>query len=135
MAVLQALQLGKQYNGKAALSNLNLSIEKGEIFCFLGQNGAGKIATINLFLGFTNATSGEAKINNVTVQANDIASKRFVVYIPEVVQPYGNLDGIENLDFFSRLAGFKIWQGIAHRLLVQSWFTKRSASQKNINLQ
>lgn len=107
MPVLQALQLGKQYNGTAALSNLNLSIDKGEIFCLLGQNGAGKTTTINLFLGFTNATSGEAKINNVTVQPNDVATKRFVAYIPEVVQLYGNLDGIENLDFFSRLAGFK----------------------------
>ncbi len=107
MPVLQALQLGKQYGGTAALSNLNLSIEKGEIFCLLGQNGAGKTTSINLFLGFTNATSGEAKINDVTVQPNDVATKKFVAYIPEVVQLYGNLDGIENLDFFSRLAGFK----------------------------
>jgi len=106
MPVLQALQLGKQYNGTAALSNLNLSIDKGEIFCLLGQNGAGKTTTINLFLGFTNATSGEAKINDVTVKPN-VTTKRFVAYIPEVVQLYGNLDGIENLDFFSRLAGFK----------------------------
>jgi len=107
MPVLQALQLGKQYNGTAALSNLNLSIDKGEIFCLLGQNGAGKTTTINLFLGFTNATSGEAKINDVTVKPNDVTTKRFVAYIPEVVQLYGNLDGIENLDFFSRLTGFK----------------------------
>ena len=107
MQTLQAINLTKQYNGTAALSNLNLSIDKGEIFCLLGQNGAGKTTTINLFLGFTNATSGEAKINNVTVQPNDVTTKKFVAYIPEVVQLYGNLDGIENLDFFSRLAGFK----------------------------
>jgi ABC-2 type transport system ATP-binding protein len=107
MPVLQATQLGKQYNGTAALSNLNLSIDKGEIFCLLGQNGAGKTTTINLFLGFTDASSGEAKINDVTVKPNDVATKKFVAYIPEVVQLYGNLNGIENLDFFSRLAGFK----------------------------
>lgn len=107
MPVLQATQLGKQYNGTAALSNLNLSIDKGEIFCLLGQNGAGKTTTINLFLGFTDATSGKATINNVEVKPNDTATKKFVAYIPEVVQLYGNLTGIENLDFFSRLAGFK----------------------------
>jgi ABC-2 type transport system ATP-binding protein len=107
MPVLQATQLGKQYNGTAALSNLNLSIEKGEIFCLLGQNGAGKTTTINLFLGFTEATSGKATINGVDVKPNDTATKKFVAYIPEVVQLYGNLSGIENLDFFSRLAGFK----------------------------
>lgn len=107
MPVLQATQLGKQYNGTAALSNLNLSIAKGEIFCLLGQNGAGKTTTINLFLGFTHATSGKATINDVEVKPNDTATKKFVAYIPEVVQLYGNLTGVENLDFFSRLAGFK----------------------------
>lgn len=107
MPVLQATALGKQYNGTAALSNLNLSIDKGEIFCLLGQNGAGKTTTINLFLGFTDASSGRAIINGVEVKPNDNATKKFVAYIPEVVQLYGNLTGIENLDFFSRLAGFK----------------------------
>lgn len=107
MSKLEAINLTKKYNEQTALSNLNFSLKEGEIFCLLGQNGAGKTTTINLFLGFTNATSGEAKINDVTVKPNDVATKRFVAYIPEVVQLYGNLDGIENLDFFSRLAGFK----------------------------
>ncbi len=107
MTTLQTTNLTKKYGEHTALNNLNLSVNKGEIFCLLGQNGAGKTTTINLFLGFTDASSGEAKINNVTVKPNDVATKKFVAYIPEVVQLYGNLDGIENLDFFSRLAGFK----------------------------
>src|SRR5688572_19733155 len=106
MSVLQAVELGKQYNGTAALSNLNLSIDKGEIFCLLGQNGAGKTTTINLFLGFTDATSGKATVNGIAVKPNNAATRKFIAYIPEVVQLYGNLTGIENLDFFSRLAGF-----------------------------
>jgi ABC-2 type transport system ATP-binding protein len=107
MSVLQATQLSKHYGNHSALSNLNLSINKGDIFCLLGQNGAGKTTTINLFLGFTEATSGYASINNIQVKPNDTATKKFVAYIPEVVQLYGNLTGVENLDFFSRLAGFK----------------------------
>jgi len=108
MPVLEAVQLGKQYNqSTAALSDLNLSIDSGEIFCLLGQNGAGKTTTINLFLGFIEATSGKALINGVEVKPNDPATKKFIAYIPEVVQLYGNLTGIENLDFFSRLAGYK----------------------------
>lgn len=107
MAVLQAKNLSKVYNGVFALKKLDLSIEKGEIFCLLGQNGAGKTTTINLFLGFTDATSGTASIDDEQVKTNDTATKKNVAYIPEVVQLYGNLTGIENLDFFSRLAGFK----------------------------
>jgi len=106
MPVLEAVQLGKQYNGHTALSNLNLSIGKGDIFCLLGQNGAGKTTTINLFLGFTGATSGKAIINGIVVHPNEVATKKFVAYIPETVQLYGNLTGMENLDLFSRLAGF-----------------------------
>jgi ABC-2 type transport system ATP-binding protein len=117
MPVLEAVQLGKQYNGTAALSNLNLSIGKGEIFCLLGQNGAGKTTTINLFLGFTNATSGKATVNGIEVKPHAIATKKFVAYIPEVVQLYGNLTGIENLDFFSRLAGFSYSKQILGGLL------------------
>ena len=107
MAILQITNLTKEFSNHKALNNLNLAVNKGEIFCLLGQNGAGKTTTINILLGFTDATSGEAKINNVVVKPNEVATKKFVAYIPEVVQLYGNLDGIENLDFFSRLAGFK----------------------------
>lgn len=107
MQALQAKRLTKSYNGFTALSNLNLAVNKGEIFCLLGQNGAGKTTTINLFLGFTNATSGKALINDVEVKANNNATRKFIAYIPEVVQLYGNLTGVENLDFFSKLASFK----------------------------
>ena len=107
MQALQTNNLTKKYGEQVALNNLNLTVNKGEIFCLLGQNGAGKTTTINVLLGFTKATSGEAKINDILVKPNDVATKKFVAYIPEVVQLYGNLDGIENLDFFSRLAGFK----------------------------
>jgi ABC-2 type transport system ATP-binding protein len=106
MNILIAKNLTKKYDGHNALSNLNLTIQKGEIFCLLGQNGAGKTTTINIFLGFTDATFGEAKINNVVVKPNNPATKKMIAYIPEVVQLYGNLSGVENLDFFSRLAGF-----------------------------
>lgn len=120
MPVLQATQLGKQYNGTAALHNLNLSVEKGEVFCLLGQNGAGKTTTINLFLGFLAASSGQALINGVEVKPNDTATQKMIAYIPEVVQLYGHLSGVENLDFFSRLAGFSYSKEMLGGFLTQA---------------
>lgn len=119
MHALQAVQLTKQYNGTTALNSLHLSIDKGEIFCLLGQNGAGKTTTLNIFLGFIAATSGEALINGIPVKPNDPATKKYIAYIPEVVMLYGNLSGLENLDFFSRLAGFKYT-----RLQLQAFLNK-----------
>jgi ABC-2 type transport system ATP-binding protein len=107
MTILNAKELSKRYNGTVALDNLNLSVDKGEIFCLLGQNGAGKTTTINIFLGFTHATSGKAAVKGFDIKPNNPATRKFIAYIPEVVQLYANLSGLENLDFFSRLAGFK----------------------------
>ncbi|MFT3947451.1 MAG: ATP-binding cassette domain-containing protein [Agriterribacter sp.] len=103
---VEAIDLVKQYNGHTALNKLNLRLKAGEIFCLLGQNGAGKTTTLNIFLGFIEATAGKALINGVDVKPGNNTSKKHLSYIPEVVQLYGNLTGTENLDFFSRLAGF-----------------------------
>ncbi len=106
MSILQAIELSKQYNHVTALSGLNISVQKGEIFCLLGQNGAGKTTTINIFLGFLKPSSGQALINGIPVEMNGETTKKYIAYIPEVVQLYLNLTGIENLDFFSQMAGF-----------------------------
>lgn len=105
--MLKAINLTKFYNGIVALNGVSFEVKAGEIFCLLGQNGAGKTTTINLFLGFIEASEGKALINDIEVKPNNTETTRMIAYIPEVVQLYGNLSGIENLDFFSRLAGFK----------------------------
>ncbi|RNL81736.1 ABC transporter ATP-binding protein [Sinomicrobium pectinilyticum] len=104
--MLQAIELTKKYGDQPALDNLNLTVNPGEVFCLLGQNGAGKTTTINLFLGFIAATSGEARINGTPVVAGDNRTKKHLAYIPEVVTLYPDLTSLENLDFFSRIAGF-----------------------------
>lgn len=104
--MLKAIGLTKKYGDHTALNNLNLSVAPGEVFCLLGQNGAGKTTTINLFLGFTQATSGTAYVNDVAVSPYVSATRKSLAYIPEVVMLYPNLTSMENLDFFSRIAGF-----------------------------
>jgi ABC-2 type transport system ATP-binding protein len=105
--MLQAKNLTKKYGEHIALNNLNLTIEAGEVFCLLGQNGAGKTTTINLFMGFVEPTSGEASVNGLDIASHAVESKKYIAYIPETVMLYPNLTGLENLEFFSSLAGFK----------------------------
>lgn len=104
--MLEAKNLSKNFDGHDALRNLNLSVAPGEIFCLLGQNGAGKTTTINLFLGLIQPSSGSAFINGEEVKPGANTNK-WIAYIPEIVQLYSNMNGLENLAFFSRLAGFK----------------------------
>ena len=104
--MLIAENLSKTYGDYKALNNLNLKLNEGEIFALLGQNGAGKSTTINIFLGFVKPTEGVAKINGISVVDHPEETKKFIAYIPETVLLYPNLTGVENLKFFSSLAGF-----------------------------
>lgn len=127
--MLKAINLTKSYNGTTALNGVSFEVKPGEIFCLLGQNGAGKTTTINLFLGFIEASGGKALINDVEVRPNHSDTNKMIAYIPEVVQLYGNLSGIENLDFFSRLAGFKYDQKQLAGFLIKSGLQKEAHSK------
>jgi ABC-2 type transport system ATP-binding protein len=97
--------LSKVYGDQTALDQLNLNINEGEIYCLLGANGAGKTTTINILLGFIRPSSGSAFINQVEVQENPTLVKQFLAYIPENLMLYPHLSALENLDYFSGIAG------------------------------
>jgi ABC-2 type transport system ATP-binding protein len=103
--MLETNNLSKTYETRVALHPLNLKIQPGEIFCLLGANGAGKTTTINLFLNFISPSTGSASIGGLDVTREPMASKRLLAYIPEQVMLYQNLTGIENLEYFTSLAG------------------------------
>lgn len=103
--MLKAIELSKDYNGQTALDSLNLSVEAGEIYCLLGANGAGKTTTINLFLNFIKPSGGKALINGLDAADRPLETKKYLAYIPEQVNLYKNLSGLENLEYFSALAG------------------------------
>ena len=103
--MLEAIGLTKRYNQATALHPLNLKVEPGEIFCLLGANGAGKTTTINLFLNFIPPTEGTARIGGIDVTQQPLETKKLLAYIPEQVMLYRNLTGLENLEYFTSLAG------------------------------
>lgn len=102
--MLEAIGLTKRYGEQLALDHLNLHIQPGEIYCLLGANGAGKTTTVNLFLNFLTPDEGQVRINGIDVTQEPVASKKYVAYIPEQVNLYGTLTGLENLRYFSALA-------------------------------
>ena len=128
--MISAQNLTKKYGDKVALNNLTLDIAPGEIFCLLGQNGAGKTTTINCFLGFTQATSGKAFINGLDVDKQPLESKKHLAYLPELVMLYPNLTGLENLDYFSRLAGFKHEKGELHLCLETAGLEEKDGNRR-----
>ena len=131
--MFEAIRLTKSYGEHTALNGLDLIVPKGEVFCLLGQNGAGKTTTINIFLGFVPPTSGVARIGGVEVTANGQEAKKHLAYIPEVVMLYGNLSGLENLDYFSRLAGLRYSADALSRFLSRAGLQKEAHGKKLAN--
>ena len=103
--MIQLINIDKKFKDKVALDNLSLEVKSGEIYGLLGANGAGKSTTLNLLLGFLTSDSG--KINMIDTNDNSIIQQDKIGYIPENVNLYPYLTGIENLDYFSKLAGLK----------------------------
>lgn len=108
--MITASALTKKFNDFVALDHLDLQVDAGEVFCLLGQNGAGKTTTVNIFLGFTEATSGTASIDGIPVKPGGMDTRKRLAFIPEVVMLYPHLTSMENLDFFSRMAGYRYSQ-------------------------
>jgi ABC-2 type transport system ATP-binding protein len=105
MAVLTADKLTMRFGEHRAVDALDLSVGAGEIHCLLGANGAGKTTTIHLFLGFLTPTTGAALVNGRVVASNVAAARAELTYVPEQVNLYPMLTGLENLAYFARLAG------------------------------
>ncbi|MCA9332963.1 ABC transporter ATP-binding protein [Candidatus Saccharibacteria bacterium] len=99
---VRVVSLSKKYNksDKMALSNLNLSINKGEIYGFLGPNGAGKSTTIRLLMNFLQPTKGEMYIDDRLVGSNSNIYKN-VGYLSGDFVAYPKLTGKQFLDYMS----------------------------------
>ena len=95
----------KSFNLNKALDGLSLEVNPGEIYGLLGANGAGKSTTMNLLLGFLQPDSGSIEVFDSQNNSNDKKAK--IGYIPENVNLYPYLSGIENLDYFCKIAGLK----------------------------
>ena len=100
-------EVTKTFKGKPAVQNLDLEVQEGEILGLLGANGAGKSTTINMLLGFLSPDSGTLSIDELDVTADTEKVRKLIGYIPENVSLYPYLSGLENLDYFCRLAGFR----------------------------
>jgi beta-exotoxin I transport system ATP-binding protein len=95
--------LTKQYGTLTALNDLNLDINPGEIFGFLGLNGAGKTTAIRLLLDLLRPTSGQAFIFGYECRTQGLDARARIGYLPGELGLYLDLTGLETLDFLAGL--------------------------------
>jgi len=105
--MIETIDLCRKFNGNTAVENLNLKVEKGEVFGLLGPNGAGKTTTIRMLTCLIQQTSGTAYVNGFEInKENDSPRIREIVgVLPESPGLYESLSAQRNLDFFANLYG------------------------------
>jgi ABC-2 type transport system ATP-binding protein len=130
--MLKLTNLTKKFGKFTAVNNINLEINAGDFFGFLGQNGAGKTTTIKMITGLYASSSGTVQINGIDIQRDHIEAKKIIGYIPDQPFLYEKLTGKEFLYFCggiyqiekSKLKN-KIDETI-HQLKIEQWVDKRT---------
>jgi ABC-2 type transport system ATP-binding protein len=93
----------RRYGSKAAVSDLNLSIPRGELFALLGPNGAGKTTTIKMLVGLLRPSTGNVRLCGRDVVLESREANRLLGYVPDTPQLYEKLTGREFLQFVAEM--------------------------------
>ena len=105
-AILEIKGYTKTYGeGKKAADNVTLTVESGDIYGFIGHNGAGKSTTIRAVVGVLDFDEGEIFIDGHSVKDESFECKKLTAYIPDNPDLYENLTGIQYLDFIADVFG------------------------------
>lgn len=104
--MLEIRNLTKIYKGgKRAVSNMSLSVEAGDIYGFIGHNGAGKTTAIKCIVGIHDFDEGEIFINGISICEHPQQCKAMFAYIPDNPDLYEYLTGIQYLNFIADVFG------------------------------
>ena len=99
--MIELFEFGKDYGEFTAVESLSLKIEAGEMFGFIGTNGAGKSTTIRYLATLLKASRGDATVNGHSVNKDPMAVRRSIGYMPDDFGVYDGMKVWEFLDFFA----------------------------------
>ncbi|MGZ4270555.1 MAG: ATP-binding cassette domain-containing protein [Solirubrobacteraceae bacterium] len=105
MAAIRTDQLTKRYGTTVALDTLDLTVEPGEVYGYLGPNGSGKTTTLRLLLGLHRPTSGRAELFGVDAWRDPVAAHRRAAYVAGEPYLWPSLTGAETLELLARVHG------------------------------
>ena len=107
-SLIEVTQLCKKYDQFTAVNELSFTVNKGDIFGFLGENGAGKSTTIRMLLTLIKPTSGEIKFFGKNLEQNRKEILREVGAMIERPDLYKYLTAFDNLNLFAKMSGLKL---------------------------
>lgn len=103
--VIETRDLSRRFGSLTAVSHVNLAIEEGDIYGFLGPNGSGKTTLIRMLCGLLRPSSGAATVMGHDVAHDSEALKRSIGYMSQQFSLYNDLSVLENLRFYAGVYG------------------------------
>lgn len=98
--MIEIKNVSKTYNGKKkVLKNVSFKIESGEIFAFIGHNGAGKTTMIKSIMGILDFEEGDILIDNKSIKEEPLECKKIMAYVPDNPDLYENMKAIDFINF------------------------------------
>ena len=98
--MIEIKNVSKSYNGKKkVLKNVSFKIESGEIFAFIGHNGAGKTTMIKSIMGILDFEEGDILVDNKSIKEEPLECKRIMAYVPDNPDLYENMKAIDFINF------------------------------------
>ena len=98
--MIEIKNVSKTYNGKKkVLNNVSFKIESGEIFAFIGHNGAGKTTMIKCIMGILDFEEGDILVDNKSIKGEPLECKRIMAYVPDNPDLYENMKAIDFINF------------------------------------
>ena len=98
--MIEIKNVSKTYNGKKkVLKNISFKIEGGEIFAFIGHNGAGKTTMIKCIMGILDFEEGNILIDNKSIKEEPLECKKLMAYVPDNPDLYENMKAIDFINF------------------------------------
>ena len=133
MYVLETKNLTKRYNLYNAVDHVNMHIEKGDIYGFVGENGAGKTTIIRMITGIANPTEGDFELFGVNNNSKEIANaKKKLAGIVEAVSINTNMTAKDNLKYQAMISGKKITNDEINQLLKRVGLNADAIEKKNV---
>ena len=105
--IIQVKDLTKQFGAFTAVDHITFEVERGEIFGFLGANGAGKTTAMRMLCGLSYPTSGSGTVAGFDVVKEGEKIKRHIGYMSQRFSLYDDLTVIENMELFGGIYGVK----------------------------
>lgn len=105
MKIIEVKNLSKKFGNFTAVNSISFDVNKGEIFGFLGANGAGKTTAMKMLIGISNPTEGEAIVAGYNVKTQTEMVKKSIGYMSQKFSMYDDLTLKENITFFGGIYG------------------------------